>query len=110
MLLKRPDLVDTLMKLKKYVGPVDLTKYGSTEKGIISKGVKKIQKLLAVVFIKFSKLFLEILTVGKKDFLIGFKEQVKKLEESTLDWPEDQVLCMTELPGDQCTAEASKGD
>ena len=98
MLLKRPDLVDTLTKLKNYVGPADLDEYSSADKGNIIKGVKKIKKLLAAVFIKLSKLFPEISTDGKKDFLIGFKVQVKKLEESTKDWPEDKVLCMIELP------------
>ena len=98
MLLKRPDLVDTLTKLNNYVGPADLDEYSSADKGNIIKGMKKIKKLLAAVFIKLSKLFPEISTDGKKDFLIGFKVQVKKLEESTKDWPEDKVLCMIELP------------
>ena len=106
MLLKRPDLVDTLMKLQKYVGPADLAKYSSADKGKVIKGVKKIQKLWAAAFIKLSKLFPIISTGGKKDFLVGFKVQVKKLEESTRDWPEDKVLCMTELPD----AGAIKGD
>ena len=65
-----------------------------------------IKKLLAPAFIKLSKLFPTISNGDKKDFLEGFKVQVKKLEESTRDWPEDKVLCMTELPD----AGAIKGD
>ena len=96
MLLKRPQLVDTLTKLKNYAGPVDLAGFNPAEKGNIMKEVRKIKKLSATVMNMVANLFS---AEGGDPFLESFKVEVARVRERTGDWPEVKVLFMTELPG-----------
>ena len=96
MLLKRPQLVDTLTKLKNYAGPVDLAGFNPAEKKNIMKEVRKIKKLSATVMNVVANLFPDISAEGGDPFLESFKVEVEKVRERTRDWPEDKVLFMTE--------------
>ena len=59
MLIKQPDILLTIRKLRKYVGPADQTDYTEADKQKILSGVKMITNRSGLCYDKFAKLFPE---------------------------------------------------
>jgi len=100
MLKKQPDIVLTMRKLRKYLGPEDQTGYSESEKKEIANGVKLIISRSVACYEKFSNLFSGYTAVvasgvGDKNFYDYFKDQVKVFKSKTSGWEEEKVLSLT---------------
>jgi len=103
MLKKQPEIVMTIRKLRKYVGPLDQSGYNEQEKKEIAAGVKLIIARSGACFDKFSRLFPGFRALAnkgeKKQFQDYFQEQVDKFKVATNDWEETKVLSLSdEIP------------
>ena len=96
MLIKQPDLLLTIRKLRKYVGPADLTSYTEADKLNIASGVKMITNRSGLCYDKFAKLFPGHSAASQQPFHEYFQEQVDQWKERTKDWDEVKVLSFTE--------------
>jgi len=98
MLKKQPDIVTTVRKLRKYVGPLDLTGYSQAERGEISRGVKQITDRASFSYLHFIKLFksFDLSSKGDKLFPEHFEEVLEKFRKQTKDWDESKLLCLTD--------------
>jgi len=94
MLVKQPNTVDTLRRLRKYAGPSDLSGYSATERQEIARGVKQVKERSAAVLARLASLFPGF-TASSGTFPDYLEEQVAKHLEATKGWPEDKVLGMT---------------
>lgn len=68
MLLKQPDIILTIRKLRKYVGPADQTDYTDGDKMKIVSGVKMITTRSSLCYDKFTKLFSEYNAANQQQF------------------------------------------
>merc|ERR1712130_987487 len=100
MLKKQPEIVMTIRKLRKYVGPQDQSGYSEQEKKEIASGVKLIIARSGACYDKFSRLFPEFKTLANKgkdmQFHDYFQGQVDMLKAITKDWDETKLLSLSE--------------
>lgn len=98
MLKKQPDIVLTMRKLRKYVGPQDQSGYSEAEKKEIENGVRLIMSRSGACYDKISRLFpgYKANVKGEKTFYDYFQEQVDIFRNSTKELEENEVLSMTE--------------
>eukprot|EP00092_Neocalanus_flemingeri_P004329 GFUD01004654.1.p1 GENE.GFUD01004654.1~~GFUD01004654.1.p1 ORF type:complete len:485 (+),score=184.73 GFUD01004654.1:81-1457(+) len=106
MLKKQPEIVLTMRKLRKYVGPQDQSGYSETEKKEIASGVRLIIARSGACYDKFSRLFpgyRVVSAAGEKSFYDYFQEQVEMFRSKTKDWEENKVLSLSEdIPEEVC--------
>ena len=68
MLLKQPDIILTIRKLRKYVGPAGQKDFTETEKAKIVMGVKMITTRSGLCYDKFIKMFPEYKAGSQQQF------------------------------------------
>merc|ERR1711909_118907 len=96
MLKKQPEIVMTIRKLRKYVGPLDQSGYNDQEKKEIAAGVKLIIARSGACFDKFSRLFPGFRALANKGEKKQFQDNFKV---ATNDWEETKVLSLSdEIP------------
>jgi len=100
MLKKQPDIVTTVRKLRRYVGPEDLTGYTPEEILDINRGVKQITDRACFVYRNFMKLFkcADFAGVDDRQFPEFFQRALEKFHECTKHKTEMQILSLTEDP------------
>lgn len=96
MLIKQPDILLTIRKLRKYVGPADQTDYTEADKLKIVSGVKMITTRSGLCYDKFAKLFPDHSAASQQPFHEYFQEQVDRWRERTEDWDEVKLLSFTD--------------
>eukprot|EP00090_Calanus_glacialis_P002285 TRINITY_DN11706_c0_g1_i2.p1 TRINITY_DN11706_c0_g1~~TRINITY_DN11706_c0_g1_i2.p1 ORF type:complete len:459 (-),score=180.96 TRINITY_DN11706_c0_g1_i2:100-1476(-) len=99
MLKKQPDIVLTIRKLRKYVGPQDQSGYSEQERREIAAGVRLIVARSGACYDKFSRLFpgyRALATKGEKSFYDFFQEQVEMFKKQTMGWEENKVLSLSD--------------
>jgi len=99
MLKKQPDIVLTIRKLRKYVGPQDQSGYSEQERREIAGGVRLIIARSGACYDKFSRLFPGYRTwpsKGEKSFHDYFQEQMEEFKTVTKEWEENKVLSLSE--------------
>lgn len=92
-LIKQPDILMTIRKLRKYVGPADKSNYTEADRVNIAAGVKMITTRSNLCYEKFSNLFPNS---SQKSFPEFFQEKVDQFREETKDWDEHKLLSLTE--------------
>ena len=92
-LIKQPDILLTIRKLRKYVGPADKSNYTEADRVNIAAGVKMITTRSNLCYEKFSNLFPN---PSQKSFPEFFQEKVDQFREETKDWDEHKLLSLTE--------------
>jgi len=107
MLKKQPEIVMTIRKLRKYVGPQDQSGYSQQERKEISAGVKLIIARSGACYDKFARLFPEFRALANKgenkQFQEYFQEEVDRFKRITKEWEETKVLSLSEeIPEDMC--------
>jgi len=96
MLLKQPDIILTIRKLRKYVGPADTSDYTEADKMKIVSGVKMITMRSGLCYDKFSRLFTEYNSTSQQPFYDYFQEELNKFKEQTKDWEESKLLSFSD--------------
>jgi len=94
MLLKQPDIVTTVRKLRKYVGPLDQSGYTESDKNSIKNGVSMIVARSQACITKFTLLFSN--SRNLPDFHELFEDEVAKFRAKVHGWEENKVLSLTE--------------
>nr|CAD7200620.1 unnamed protein product [Timema douglasi] len=82
MLKKHPYIVDTIKKLRRYIGNVEEWGYTGDKKSLFIQQAARIRAKAEYVFNKFKKLFV---IPENMTFYQAFFEEVKKLKEHTVD-------------------------
>jgi len=95
MLLKQPDILLTIRKLRKYVGPAGQKDFTEADKGKISMGVKMITTRSGLCYDKFTKMFPEFKAGSQQQFHDYFQGEVVNFKEKTKDWDETKALSHT---------------
>jgi len=94
-LIKQPDILLTIRKLRKYVGPADKSNYTEADRVNIANGVKMITTRSNLCYEKLSNLFPSF-SSSQKSFHEFFQDKVDKFGEETKDWEEKKLLSLTE--------------
>jgi len=100
MVKKQPEVVETLRRLRKYLGPLDQSVYSAGERGEIGRGVRQVRERSNTLLTRVAALFpgFDPSTAAIGGFPEYFLEQVTRLGEATKGWTEEKVLGMTEEP------------
>lgn len=96
MLKKQPDIVITVRRLRKYIGPHKFNTWKDVEaKKKMEKSIETIQKKAEQIYFKFKSYFAY---QGDKPFTQMFEEEVMELKEITKNMEEGKVLSMIRDP------------
>jgi len=96
MLKKQPDIVTTVRRLKKYIGPQSFSKWPDAEpRKKMEKSIQAIQKKADQIYNKFKSYFAY---QGDKPFRLMFDEEVEEFKKITENLEESKVLSMIKDP------------
>jgi len=92
MLKKQPDIVTTIRRLRKYIGPKGFSSWTDKEaKKKMEKNIDTIQKKADQIYNKFKSYFAY---QGEKPFSAMFEQELEHFKQVTKDLDEQKVLCM----------------
>ncbi|CAG2055990.1 unnamed protein product, partial [Timema podura] len=97
MLKKHPHTVDTIKKLRRYIGNVEEWGYTGDKKSLFIQQAEQIRTKAEYVFNKFKKLFV---IPENKTFYQVFSEEVNKLKEHTVNMDDMEFYKLREEPID----------
>jgi len=96
MLKKQPDIVTTVRRLRKYIGPHKFNTWTDKDaKKKMEKSIETIQKRADQIYNKFKSYFAY---QGDKPFSQMFEEEVEEFRQVTKDMDEGKVLSMIRDP------------
>nr|CAD7392894.1 unnamed protein product [Timema cristinae] len=95
MLKKHPHIVDTIKKLRRYIGNVEEWGYTGDKKSLFIQQAEQIRTKAEYVFNKFKKLFV---IPENKTFYQVFSEEVNKLKEHTVNMEDVEFYKLREEP------------
>jgi len=98
MLKKQPDIVSTIKRLRRYVGPQGYKNWSDDEaRSKLERSIKSIQIKAERVFAAFKECF-SCQEEDEVNFLAKFWKEVQEFKDHTQDWDERKMLSMTRDP------------
>lgn len=95
MLKKHPQIVETIKRLRRYIGNLSDWKLTEEETVIFKQKAEFIRQKAELIYNKFKKMF----TIPEgQNFWQSFSEQVDHFKELTKDMPEDKVFALIADP------------
>ncbi|GAB0096153.1 uncharacterized protein DMENIID0001_116290 [Sergentomyia squamirostris] len=98
MLLKNPGCVETVKRLRKYVGNVKKWVMSDQEKEDFEQNAYEVRKRAQTIYTQFKKMFINDDGIPFWEF---FTRQLDKFNTATKDFSSEELVQMTELPDDQ---------
>jgi len=97
MLKKQPDIVTTIRRLRKYIGPQDYSSWqDKTAKQKMEKDIQVIQAKAEQIYEKFKSYF--VFQEGDKNFWEAFEAEVMEFKNKTAGLDEEKILSMIRDP------------